>query len=73
MTAQPAGFTGPDRPVPYLLTTKAEAELASREPESGCLLSAPDLHALADWTPETSARLLAQLPDPEAAEPEIEL
>jgi hypothetical protein len=73
MTAQPAGFPGPDRPVPYSLTAKAEAELGSREPESGCLLSASAFHALADWTPGTSARLLADLPGLEAPEPEIEL
>jgi len=34
MTAQPAGFPGPDRPVPYSLTAKAEAELAPG-PEAG--------------------------------------
>jgi hypothetical protein len=73
MTVQPAGFPGPDRPVPYSLTAKAEAELGSREPESGCLLPVPALQALAEWTPGTSARLLAELRDLEAPEPEIEL
>jgi hypothetical protein len=49
MTAQSAGFPGPDRPVPYSLTSRAEAVLAEREPESGCLLAAPALQATADW------------------------
>jgi hypothetical protein len=73
MTAQPAGFPEPDYPVPYSLTAKAEAELGSREPESGSLLPAPALRDLADFTPETAALLLAELPGPEAPEPEIEL
>ena len=50
----------PERPVPYSLTLKAEAELAMREPESGCLLPAPALHALADWS------VLLDAPEPEA-------
>ena len=67
MTAQP------DCPIPYSLTAKAEAELGSHEAESGSLLPAPALRELADWTPETAARLLAELPDLVAPEPEIEL
>ena len=55
-----AWFPGPDRPVPYSLTARAEAELATREPESGCLLPAPDLQTLADWA------ALLDAPEPEA-------
>jgi hypothetical protein len=52
----------PEHPVPYSLTAKAEAELAVREPESGCLLAAPALQAMADWpalldAPEPAAGL----------------
>jgi len=53
-----AWFPGPDRPVPYSLTTQAEAELAAREPESGCLLPAAALAALLADGPE--------VPEPEA-------
>jgi len=67
----------PDRPVPFRLTPKAMAELAEREPESGCTLPASVLHAMADWAynrpPGTSARLLAELMRPEPPEPEAEL
>jgi hypothetical protein len=66
-----------DRPVPYSLTPRAEAELAEREPESGCTLPASVLHAMADWAysrpPGTSARLLAELMAPEGPEPEASL
>ncbi len=54
-----AGFPGPERPVPYSLTARAEAELAAREPESGCLLAAADLQAMADWATRLDA------PEPE--------
>jgi hypothetical protein len=50
----------PEHPVPYSLTAKAEAELAVREPESGCLLPVPALQATADWT------ALVDAPEPEA-------
>ena len=50
----------PEHPVPYSLTARAEAELATREPESGCLLPAADLQALADWS------ALLDAPEPEA-------
>jgi len=60
MTAQPAGFSGPERPVPYSLTARAEAELAEREPESGCTPPAAALLALPDWT------ALLDAPEPEA-------
>jgi len=50
MTARPAGFPGAERPVPYSLTARAEAELATHEPESGCLLPASALRALDTWT-----------------------
>ena len=73
MTAQFPGRPGPDRPVPYSLTAKAEALLAVREPESGCLLPVPVLNAMADWAPRTSARLLAKLMRPEGPEPEAGL
>jgi hypothetical protein len=58
MTARPAGFPGPERPVPYSLTAQAEAELAAREPESGCLPPAAALAALLADGPE--------VPEPEA-------
>jgi hypothetical protein len=77
MTARPAGFPGPDRPVPFSLTARAMAELAEREPESGCTLPASVLHAMADWAysrpPGTSARLLAELIGPEGPEQEAGL
>jgi len=60
VSVQPAWFPGSERPVPYSLTVRAEAELAEREPESGCLLPAPDLQALADWA------ALLDTPEPEA-------
>ena len=60
MTARPAGFPEPERPVPYALTARAEAELGVREPESGCLLPAADLQALAGWA------ALLDAPEPEA-------
>ena len=60
MTAHSAGFPGPDRPVPYSLTARAEAELAEREPESACLLPVRALQATADWA------ALLDAPEPEA-------
>jgi hypothetical protein len=51
----------PEHPVPYSLTPRAEAELSAHEPESGCLLAAPALQALADWA------ALLDAPEPEAS------
>ena len=66
MTGDLTGLPGPDRPVPYSLTARAEAELGTSDP-------APDAEAAATIDafygrrPGTAARLYAELagPDPE--------
>lgn len=66
MTADLTGLSGPDRPVPYSLTARAEAELAAPVPGAGVIAAAID--EFYGRTPGTAARLYAELagPDPEA-------
>jgi hypothetical protein len=66
MTTQPSG---PDRPVPYRLTAKAEAALAAAAPEPGAGSDLESYPAAGD----DPARWRLMLPEPQtAAELELE-
>jgi hypothetical protein len=62
MPADQTGIPGPDRPVPYSLTPRAEVELAEAEAR------ATAIDVFCGRPPGTADRLYAQLegPDPEA-------
>jgi hypothetical protein len=65
VTGDLTGLPGPDRPVPYSLTARAEAELGTSNPAPGATAAAID--AFYGRRPGTAARLYAELagPDPE--------
>jgi hypothetical protein len=68
MTADLTGLPGPDRPIPYTLTARAEAALAASDPAPGADATAAAIDAFYGRRPGTAARLYNQLagPDPEA-------